>query len=44
MIRICKLHIGLLARILPLLLVAAMAMPVQAATKKSSKKAKQETT
>ena len=44
MIRICKLHIGLLARILPLLLVAAMAMPVQAASKKSSKKAKQETT
>ena len=44
MIRICKLHIGLLARILPLLLVAAMAMPVQAATKKSSKKAKQEIT
>lgn len=44
MIRICKLHIGLLARILPLLLVAAMAMPVQAATKKSSKKDKQETT
>lgn len=44
MIRICKLHIGLLARILPLLLVAALAMPVQAASKKSSKKAKQETT
>lgn len=44
MIRICKLHIGLFARILPLLLVAALAMPVQAATKKSSKKAKQETT
>lgn len=44
MIRICKLHIGLFARILPLLLVAALAMPVQAVSKKSSKKAKQETT